>query len=116
MDFKLTPRDFPKSVIRQYAWCGEDEEIQFDGVEVNGYLLTTLNGSIRVWETVDKDISILSIVLPFIRSQREKKRLNARLVELTEWADNARLEQLKEWGRRERGNETQSPCVSSPSQ
>ena len=85
VDFNMTPRDFPTSVIREYTWRGEDDEIKFDGVEVNGFLLTALDGDMRVWNTVDKDFAILSTILPFIWDQTEKDRLNACLVEITKW-------------------------------
>ena len=105
-EFKISPMAFPTSVIRKYTWRGEDDEIKFDGVEVNGFLLTTLDGDIRVWNTWDKDFAILSTILPFVRDQTEKNRLHDRLVEITKWHSC----------RRERGNETQSPRVTSPSQ
>ena len=53
-------------------------------------------------QSVHKDLRNLSAVLPYVHDQDEQKEIEARLVELKEWA-----------GRQERGKDTHSSCVSS---
>ena len=63
MDFQALPY---VGYMRIYlVWGGE--EIKFGAIEVKGYLLTTLSVDIRIVDTVDKDISMFSTILPHIR-------------------------------------------------
>ena len=55
---------------------GKHEEIPFDGIEINGYLLTALNGSLA------QDEDILYIILPYVRNWKEQGQIKAFLEEL----------------------------------
>ena len=60
----------------EYTWReGSEDERTFEGIAVKGYRLAMLTEADLSQEELDKDISILSVILPFIQDRDEAKKI-----------------------------------------